>query len=99
MHCPKSRTLWDAARITMLHPCCHSYARPLRDWSIEHFIEAVYNRKRLHSAIGYRPPVELTETSLTFCFISRVHYIVLTYLLFAIRELSIIKVVSRWQSL
>jgi transposase InsO family protein len=26
--------------------------------SIEHFIEAVYNRKRLHSAIGYRPPVE-----------------------------------------
>jgi putative transposase len=26
--------------------------------SIEHFIETVYNRKRLHSAIGYRPPVE-----------------------------------------
>lgn len=26
--------------------------------SIEHFIEAVYNRKRLHSASGYRPPVE-----------------------------------------
>jgi putative transposase len=32
--------------------------------SIKHFIEAVYNRKRLQSAIGYRPPAEL-EASLT----------------------------------
>ncbi len=25
--------------------------------NLEHFIEAVYNRKRLHSSLGYRPPV------------------------------------------
>jgi putative transposase len=50
--------------------------------SVQHFIEVVYNRKRLHSAIGYRPQTEFEASLhhqyflnfLTVCVISGVPY-------------------------
>lgn len=35
--------------------------REVRD-SVQHFIKAVCNRKRLHSALGYLPPAEFEAT-------------------------------------
>lgn len=35
--------------------------------NIKQFIERVYNKKRLHSSIGYKPPIEFEQEVLNIC--------------------------------
>jgi transposase InsO family protein len=52
---------WESAGLRCPAPL--DYRQEYRDLaaarsSIEYFLERVYNQKRLHSALDYRPPVE-----------------------------------------
>jgi transposase InsO family protein len=55
---------WESAGLRCPAPL--DYRQEYRDLaearaSIGRFIDQVYNQKRLHSALGYRPPVEFEQ--------------------------------------
>jgi transposase InsO family protein len=58
---------WESAGLRCPAPL--NYRQEYRDLAearscIERFLEKVYNGKRLHSALGYRPPIEFERSLL-----------------------------------